>query len=60
MSLLVFFSLLKEQNNVIIQFIVFIRSTFPSATILVKLHLLEDHAKEWIGAHTCVGFGMIG
>lgn len=37
----------------------FFRSIFPTATVPVKMHLLEDHTYDWICAHG-VGFGMMG
>ena len=50
---------LLSTGPAIVQFMNFFRTTFPSATVPVKMHLLEDHAEEWIRAHG-VGFGMMG
>ena len=35
------------------------RSSFPSATIPPKMHMLEDHTVEWVRAHH-IGFGLLG
>ena len=35
------------------------RETFPSATVSPKMHMLEDHALEWVNARN-VGFGLLG
>ena len=35
------------------------RSTFPTAFVPPKMHMLEDHAVEWVKQRN-VGFGLLG
>lgn len=37
----------------------FYRTTFPHATVLPKMHLMEDHMVPWI-RKWCLGFGTMG
>ena len=37
----------------------FYRETFPKATILLKMHMLEDHVVPWLRKWR-VGFGLMG
>lgn len=37
----------------------FYRTTFPGATVLPKMHMMEDHMVPWIRKWR-VGFGMMG
>ena len=43
----------------IITFMDVFRCSFPTATIPVKMHMLEDHTLEWVWAHN-IGFGLLG
>ena len=37
----------------------FFRDTFPTATVPIKMHLVEDHAVQWAAAyHVC--YGLLG
>ena len=38
---------------------VFYRTTFPHASILPKMHLMEEHMVPWIRKHH-LGFGIMG
>jgi len=40
-------------------FMGYYRVTFPQATVLPKMHILEDHVVPWI-RHGRVGFGFMG
>ena len=37
----------------------FFRDTFPTATVPIKMHLVEDHAIQWAAAYH-VGYGLLG
>jgi hypothetical protein len=37
----------------------FFRTTFPEATVPIKMHLLEDHTLRWVNCNH-VGFGLLG
>ena len=37
----------------------FFRTTFPEATVPIKMHLLEDHTLRWVNCNR-VGFGLMG
>ena len=37
----------------------FFRTTFPEATVPIKMHLLEDHTRRWVNCNR-VGFGLMG
>eukprot|EP00731_Ephydatia_muelleri_P014833 Em0008g553a len=41
------------------EFLSYFRTAFPGATIPIKMHMLEDHATEWVRL-THVGFGLLG
>ena len=41
------------------KFLSYYRSTFPSASILPKMHILEDHTIPWFRRHH-VGAGLMG
>ena len=43
----------------IIAFMAFYRETFPTATILPKMHMFEDHVVPWLRKWR-VGFGLMG
>lgn len=43
----------------IVEFLASYRSTFPEATVLPKMHFLEDHAVPWIKKWK-TGFGFLG
>ena len=42
-----------------VKFLASYRSTFPEATVLPKMHFLEDHAVPWIKKWK-TGFGFLG
>ena len=41
------------------EFLAFFRDTFPTATVPIKMHLMEDHAVQWAAAYH-VGYGLLG
>ena len=48
-----------DQQDNAHQFLSYFRTAFPGATIPIKMHMLEDHATEWVRL-THVGFGLLG
>ena len=46
-----------DQN--IVKFLDYYRATFPKATILPKMHILEDHVMQWLKRWR-IGAGMMG
>ena len=48
---------IADQN--IVKFLDFYRATFPKATILPKMHILEDHVIPWMKRWT-IGAGLMG
>ena len=47
-------------DNSISDLMKFYRETFPTATITVKLHMLEDHMMPFLNLWKGVGFGLMG
>ena len=41
------------------EFMAFFRDTFSTATVPIKMHLMEDHAIQWAAAYH-VGYGLLG
>eukprot|EP00731_Ephydatia_muelleri_P009823 Em0005g409a len=46
-------------DQAIQEFMAFFRDTFPTATVPIKMHLVEDHAIQWAAAYH-VGYGLLG
>ena len=44
----------------IINFMADCRASFPQATVLPKMHILEDHVIPWFNRWHIIGFGMMG
>eukprot|EP00731_Ephydatia_muelleri_P022772 Em0015g355a len=49
----------EKLGQCIKEFLSYFRTAFPGATIPIKMHMLEDHATEWVRL-THVGFGLLG
>ena len=41
-------------------FVAHFRATFPGENIPIKMHMLEDHAVDWIRSNQHIGFGLMG
>ena len=51
--------LLSSTDHDIVKFLTFYRATFPKATILPKMHIMEDHVIPWLKRWR-IGAGMMG
>ena len=36
------------------------RNSFPNATVLLKMHMLEEHVVPWLKMWQHIGFGIMG
>eukprot|EP00731_Ephydatia_muelleri_P018439 Em0011g479a len=48
-----------RSGEAIQEFMAFFQDTFPTATVPIKMHLMEDHAVQWAAAYH-VGYGLLG
>ena len=47
-------------EHAITTFMAHFLATFPGENIPIKLHMLEDHAVDWIRSNQHIGFGLMG
>ena len=47
-------------EHAIATFMAHFRATFPGENIPIKMHMLEDHAVDWIQSNQHIGFGLMG
>ena len=47
-------------EHAIATFMAHFRATFPGENIPIKMHMLEDHAVDWIRSNQHIGFGLMG
>ncbi|KAL5493971.1 hypothetical protein EMCRGX_G015225 [Ephydatia muelleri] len=50
----------NDLEHAIATFMAHFRATFPGENIPIKMHMLEDHAVDWIRSNQHIGFGLMG